>query len=350
MSDLKHGTDIEWTHWPHTKGRTWIPIVGCSIEGRPDCIQCYAMKLAGTRLKNHSAYAGTTIQTKAGPVWSGRVNTIEARVQQPLHWRAPSTIFLTSMGDVFHRKVPWMFIDKLMAVACSTPHHRYMILTKRTADMANYVAIRSLDPKPIHEAAADMGLDLCKLPAAFPQPNLWWGCSVGNQKFADHHLPILSRMNVPGRRWVSQEPGLGPIDYSPWLYPEPLCDDCPWEMADRSLLFKNFNKCCLRFYGQSKINWVVVGGESKQPGKTPRAFDCNWARSTIDQFKTARVPVFVKQLGASPVNVYPDGSRPIGLVHGALPEQDNHNGNWEWWPEDLKVRQFPTDQLPAEDG
>lgn len=43
-------TSIEWTD------ATWNPITGCSIVS-PGCTNCYAMRLAGTRLQHHPSRA-----------------------------------------------------------------------------------------------------------------------------------------------------------------------------------------------------------------------------------------------------------------------------------------------------
>lgn len=57
-------SDIEWTD------ATWNPITGCSVLS-PGCTNCYAMRLAGTRLRNHPSRVGLTSPSKAGPVWNG---------------------------------------------------------------------------------------------------------------------------------------------------------------------------------------------------------------------------------------------------------------------------------------
>jgi protein gp37 len=52
------GTHIEWTD------ATWNIVNGCSVIS-PGCTNCYAMRLAGTRLKHHASRKGLTIDTKA---------------------------------------------------------------------------------------------------------------------------------------------------------------------------------------------------------------------------------------------------------------------------------------------
>ena len=76
---------IEWTD------ATWNPITGCSLVS-PGCTNCYAMQLAGTRLKHHPSRAGLTVDTKAGPVWNGKVRLNEEWLTQPLMWKRPRMI------------------------------------------------------------------------------------------------------------------------------------------------------------------------------------------------------------------------------------------------------------------
>jgi len=75
------------------------------------------------------------------------------------------------------------------------------------------------------------------------------------------------------------------------------------------------------------IDWVIAGGES---GPQAREFDLRWARSLQDQCKLAGAAFFMKQLGANIV----DGGFPLTV-------QDRHGGDWEEWPTDLRVREFP---------
>ncbi len=93
MSD---GTKIEWTD------ATWNPITGCSVVS-PGCTNCYAMHLAGTRMKNHPSRIGLTDASKAGPVWNGALRFNQEWLEQPLRWRKPRMIFVCAHGDLFPR-------------------------------------------------------------------------------------------------------------------------------------------------------------------------------------------------------------------------------------------------------
>ena len=48
------------------------------------------------------------------------------------------------MSDLFHKDVPFEFIDKVMDVIRSTPWHTYQILTKRAERMAEYFTARAI--------------------------------------------------------------------------------------------------------------------------------------------------------------------------------------------------------------
>lgn len=75
------------------------------------------------------------------------------------------------------------------------------------------------------------------------------------------------------------------------------------------------------------IDWLIVGGES---GVYAREFDIEWARSLREQCHTTGTAFFVKQLGAKPVE---DGF-PIKF-------RDSHGGDWDEWPDDLRIRKVP---------
>lgn len=130
-------TGIEWTD------ATWNPIGGCSIAS-PGCTNCYAQRLAGTRLQHLPLYAGTTTDSKAGPVFNGHMTVADddaAVWTWPLRWRgsktprrgagARSMIFVGDMSDLFHRNRPRHVIDRVFAVMAMAGRHDFQVLTKR---------------------------------------------------------------------------------------------------------------------------------------------------------------------------------------------------------------------------
>jgi len=106
--------------------------------------------------------------------------------------------------------------------------------------------------------------------------------------------------------------------------------------SNRSGSFEN------RSWSEVGISWLIVGGES---GPGARPCDLAWIRSVKDQCKAADVPVFIKQLGAKPVvsEVVFDTDRGIDGQNITAPIKlnDRKGGDWNEWPDDLKVREFP---------
>jgi protein gp37 len=103
----------------------------------------------------------------------------------PLTWRSPRVVFVNSMSDLFHAKVPMDFVQRVFEVMAATPQHTYQILTKRAVRMAKLAS--RLD---------------------WP-PNVWMGVSVENAQHLDR-VDCLKR--VPSAvRFVSAEPLLGPL-------------------------------------------------------------------------------------------------------------------------------------------
>jgi protein gp37 len=347
MSD---GTKIEWTD------ATWNVVNGCSVVS-PGCKHCYAMKLAGTRLRHHPSRAGLTVQTDAGPVWNGKVSFNEKVLLDPLRWKQPRKIFVCAHGDLFHENVPDEWIDRVFAVMALCPQHIFQVLTKRPDRMREYFADGDhrammigaaagtlLDGdwiwgagksfRPQIEALIDWGhgvdyegnIDRVR-DELLPLPNVWLGTSVEDQKRADERIPDL--LATPAAvRFLSCEPLLGEVNLNTireeWQnsaggrtiayesalngkrFDEWAGDDEPWESE-----------------GHPKIDWVIVGGES---GHGARPMHPDWARLLRDQCADAGVPFFFKQWGnwailekAAPAisaghnHAWPDGS--IGGGH-----------------------------------
>ena len=301
MSD---GTKIEWTE------ATWNPITGCSVTS-PGCTNCYAMKLAGTRLRNHASRAGLTIDTKAGPVWTGEVRFNEQWLDQPLRWKRPRMIFVCAHGDLFHESVPDEWIDRVFAVMARCPQHTFQVLTKRSARMLKYLS------DPTAREAIDTRTDYS---TAWPLPNVWLGVSVEDQSRADERIPDL--LATPAAvRWLSCEPLLGPVDLSDWMICPNARDGLSMDPSTGEY------ECCTQcdFTGIGLCpDWVVAGGESG-PGARPMHPD--WARSLRDQCEAASVPFFFKQWGDHlPGEIFhPESKRGAGAVHW-LDGSDEYNG------------------------
>jgi protein gp37 len=302
-------SSIEWTE------ATWNPITGCSVVS-PGCTNCYAMRLAGTRLAQHPSRAGLTRDSKAGPVWTGEVRFNKQWLDQPLRWKRPRMIFVCAHGDLFHESVPDEWIDKVFAIMALAPQHTFQVLTKRSRRMREYVN-RDATKADIRNAAEAMfGADhfvwAKVLSAGFPLPNVWLGVSAEDQARADERIPDL--LATPAAvRWLSAEPLLGPVNLDEIAIPRPeLRASMMWS--------------ALREWGgaPAKLDWVVVGGESG-PGARPMHPD--WARSLRDQCAAAGVPFFFKQWGEFETHYDRDHDDPDWRQCGTVERLDS-KGRW----------------------
>lgn len=275
---MADGTKIEWTD------ATWNPITGCSVVS-PGCTNCYAMKLAGTRLKHHPTREGLTTDSKGGPVWNGQVRFNESMLLDPLKWRRPRMIFVCAHGDLFAENVPDDWIDQVFAVMALAPQHTFQVLTKRPERMRGYlhaiVECYHASPEEMDRRFGEVCVDLTSSPCAsgafedrpWPLPNVWLGVSVEDQKRAEERIPVL--LETPAAvRWISAEPLLGPIDIRRHIEVGHL---------DSELGLSN-----------PGLDWVVAGGES---GHNARPMHPDWARSLRDQCAAADVPFLFKQWG-----------------------------------------------------
>ncbi len=263
-------TNIEWTD------KTWNPVEGCTFAKGSEaagCLNCYAARAALRRPESCLA-----IMRAAGPRWTGKVGLVESRLEHPLHWRKPQRIFVNSMSDLFHEKIPSVDIAKIFSVMANCRQHTFQILTKRDDRMIRLMpSIWSLFDAPL--------------------ANVWLGVSVENR--ANLHRIATLRATPAAVRFLSLEP---------------LLED-------------------LGTLELSGIDQVIIGGES---GPGARPCDINWIRNIIAQCRNAGVAVFVKQLGAK---AYP-GRLGTGRMP-CLGLKDRKGGDMSEWPEDLRIREFP---------
>jgi|SRR5690554_3138232 len=235
---MADGTAIEWTHRPGTKGETWNPTTGCDRIS-PGCDNCYALKLA-KRLKAMGSvkYQNDGDLRTSGPGFG--VTAHSDALAQPLRWRSPRTVFVNSMSDLFHARVPREFVVRVWDVMSRTPQHTYQILSKRPERMARVV---SGLPDGLRE---------------LPLPNVWLGTSVESDNYVRRVDDL--RATPAEVRFLSAEPLLGPL---------PSLD-------------------------LAGIDWLIVGGES---GPGARPIDPGWVRDLRDRCLDAGVPFFFKQWG-----------------------------------------------------
>lgn len=210
-------SNIEWT-WS-----TWNPVTGCSPVSA-GCDHCYAQAYA-RRLK-----AMGQPRYKHG----FQVTLHPESLKLPLKWRKPRLVFVNSMSDVFHQKVPTAFINQIFATMRRASQHQFQILTKRSAWLSRFQ------------------------PEGGWPTNVWAGVTVERADYT-RRIDHLRRTKAL-TKFLSLEPLLGPL-------------------PDLDL---------------TGIDWVILGGES---GPQARPMQQTWVIDLKDQCLAQGVPFFFKQWG-----------------------------------------------------
>jgi protein gp37 len=210
---------IEWTE------ATWNPVTGCT-KVSPGCDNCYAETFAERwrGIPGHAYENGFDLTLRP------------ERLEQPLRWRRPRMIFVNSMSDLFHERVPLTFIKRVFETMAAADRHTFQVLTKRPGRMTS--VLEQIQPAPL--------------------PNVWLGTSIELDKFAWRVNHV--RRTPAAVRFLSCEPLLGPLP-------------------------------SLKLDG---IDWVIVGGES---GAHARPMDPQWAANLRDRCIEEGVAFFFKQWG-----------------------------------------------------
>jgi protein gp37 len=217
-------SSIEWTD------ATWNPVRGCT-KISPGCKHCYA-----------STFAERFRGVPGHPYEQGfSLRLVPEKLVEPLRWKEAKMVFVNSMSDLFHPKVPDSYIESVARVMAAAPWHTFQVLTKRSERM------KSLLNGPLAFAAR---LD-----------HIWWGVSVENRK---HGVPRIAHLQA-ARAKVR------------FLSIEPLIED-------------------IGVINLAGIHWVIVGGES---GFGARPMEKQWVVSLKRQCDRKRVPFFFKQWGGT---------------------------------------------------
>ena len=226
---MAFNSGIEWTD------ATWNPVTGCT-KISPGCKFCYAERL--TERFGRQAFSEIVLHPE--------------RLSLPLRWRASKRIFVNSMSDLFHEKVPTDFINEVFNVMAQARQHVFQVLTKRPDRLLQW---------------RRSGAWSRRIPG-----HIWIGVSVESAAYL-WRVDRLRQIDVQVR-FISAEPLLGPLTE-------------------------------LNLEG---IGWVISGGESGgQPdralveradkGVRPKAEALVWVRQIRDMCSAHDVPFFHKQWG-----------------------------------------------------
>jgi len=211
-------SSIEWTEL------TWNPTTGCD-KLSAGCKHCYA-EIMTKRLKA----MGLEKYADGFKV----IRTHEEELDRPFTWRKPSVVFVNSMSDLFHVKVPLPFIQRVFATMNQCPQHTFQVLTKRAELLEDYSDQLTWTD------------------------NIWMGVSVEDERVS-YRIDHL-RNSGAHIKFLSLEPLIGPLP--------------------------NLNL--------TGIDWVIVGGES---GRKPRPMNPEWVLDIQQQCEAAGVAFFFKQWG-----------------------------------------------------
>ena len=245
---------IEWTE------STWNPITGCT-KISPGCMHCYAERMA-LRLQamGQANYAG-----------GFKVRTHDQAVELPLSWKKPKTIFVNSMSDLFHKDIPFAFIQRVFDVMGRANWHQYQILTKRS--------------KRLLELDGQLSW----------QPHIWMGVSVERQDYLSRIDDL--RQTHAHTKFLSLEPLLGPLpnlDLSgiDWVIvggesgpgPGRWTRNGPWRFAtsarpSRCPSFSSSGAACVRAEG---VGYFKGEPGMKCPGRSPRPAGMSWLVADVE--------------------------------------------------------------------
>lgn len=231
---------------------TWSPVIGCTPVNS-GCVHCWSERLHTQR---YEARLNGKKMSKQYQWPFDVVDCIDERLEQPLHWRKPRTIFVNSQSDTFHRDVPFEFIDKIFNIMINTPRHTYLIFTKRYERAYEYFEL------------------------SFPIPNIYWFFSASTQKEVDKAVPIL--LQIPAAvRGLSLEPlltavNLHHIKTTPRFYFDALS-----------------KKGGIAYHSGVGLDSIIVGCES---GPNRRPCKIEWVKRIVEQCREAQVCCYVKRL------------------------------------------------------
>ena len=192
----------------------------------------------------------------------------EDALEEPLRWGRPRKVFVNSMSDVGHARVPASFVARIFAVMALSPQHSFQVLTKRPGRLASMLCSTEFRSGMVRPAIEELLVRRPELagrfdsrrqgPFAWPLPNAWIGTSIESDDYSRRADEVR---RVPAAiRFLSLEPLLGPL---------PSLD-------------------------LTGIDWVIVGGES---GPNHRPLDLDWVRDIRDRCVRHGLAVFFKQVG-----------------------------------------------------
>ena len=259
-----------------SKGRYWdegITLVESCTPCSPGCDHCWALAMENRFAKRDKlgipVPSATSVMTH--PEHLKRFNARKPKVfaiwNDLFHEAVPGEFIISVYAAIWHAIPLWWTSSSNDGYPCADGH-TFIILTKRHERMLAVLTLGEFWKRVCAESGTDMR-------NVSPPPFIWHGLTVCNQQEADEKIPIF--LQVPGKKFLSIEPMLGPIDlHFDWYNDLARSDSTGRELP------------------LHKIDAVILGGETG-PGARPLHPD--WVRSVRDQCAPAGVPFFFKQWG-----------------------------------------------------
>ncbi len=253
-------TNISWCD------EVWNVVTGCNSVSK-GCRYCYAKQIHDMR---HKAYHEGKKIPEQYKVPFETVLFHEKRLEIPLRRKKPTTYFVNSMSDLFHKDVPdWFIYQVFKRMNHVRDRHTFIILTKRPERMKSFITNPDVCGYCSAQPFVDNGILM---------PHVYFGVSVENQKSFDERVPILLETPVENKI-LSIEPLVGEIDIEQHLQYQPLHDNYKMNFGNTEV---------------PSLKAVIIGGES---GKNARECSFKWFIDIIGNCRDAEVPVYLKQLG-----------------------------------------------------
>lgn len=271
--------------------KAWSLVEGCTPVSEA-CDNCW---LAAMSHRFSHPFGKHDLTSPEGH-FSGHIRTRPDRLDIPLRTRKPQVFAIWS--DLFHEAVPEDFIDHAYAVMWIAERHIFIPCSKRPKRMAEYWADPETPERICLKANQIKDGNYYFAPECRLENfgNIYHGTTVENQRAADERLPHL--LKVPGKRFVSYEPALGPLSFR-WAMMNPR----PSPTNHLEIL--------------KHIHAVVAGGET---GRRARPAHPDWFRKVRDHCQAAGVDFFLKSMGSAWERAFGKEAMPEMLERGgALP-------------------------------
>ncbi|RMH20581.1 MAG: DUF5131 family protein [Gammaproteobacteria bacterium] len=208
--------EYSWCDW------VWNPIIGCNSVST-GCLNCYAR---------------THVERSSGRRF-GKLLVNKQVLYDPLRTHKSHMVYVSALGDLFHRKVPKDILLEIFDVMRRAEHIVFLVSTRRAGRAVEFLSQR-------------------KIP-----DNIWVGVSAEDRETANNRLASFKRLDFP-RKFLVLEPLLGPIELD-----------------------------------LTGIKQVVIGGEL---GPNARPCYLVSILDVVEHCRLEGVPYYIKNIGSFPVH------------------------------------------------